>query len=372
MAKNFLLSLLAFITLSATTVMADQGPMVLWYDQPAEKWTEALPIGNGRFGAMVFGGTDAERIQFNDDTLWVGEPHDYSHDGAAEYLPAIRKLLFEDKQSDAQKLAGEHFMSVPLRQIPYQPFGDLTLTFAGHDEATAYRRELNIDRAVSTVSYKVGGVTFTRETIASHPDDLIAVRITADKKGQVTFDVNLLSPHKQTTVRAVGNDTLALAGGVAPFESRQMNLAINGAIKFEAQVKVVAEGGRVTVGDEGIAVEGADAATLLLVGATNYVDFEDVSGNPKRRCVEKLARVGKKVYEAIRSEHVADHQKLFRRVTLDLGTTDAVDRPTDERLKAFDENDPQLAALYFQFGRYLMIACSRPGSQPSNLQGLWN
>ena len=155
MAKNILLSLVAFVTLAAATVMAEQGPMVLWYDRPAKNWNEALPIGNGRFGAMVFGGTDSERIQFNDDTLWVGRPHDYSHDGAAEHLPAIRKLLFEGKQADAQRLASEHFMSTPLRQMPYQPFGDLTLTFAGHDKATGYRRELDIDRAVSTVSYKV-------------------------------------------------------------------------------------------------------------------------------------------------------------------------------------------------------------------------
>jgi len=372
MAKNVLPSLIAFVALSAAAVMADQGPMVLWYDQPAEAWTEALPIGNGRFGAMVFGGLDAERIQFNDDTLWVGEPHDYSHDGAAEHLPAIRKLLFEDKQAEAQKLAGEHFMSEPVRQMPYQPFGDLNLTFAGHDKATGYRRELDIDRAVSTVSYKVDEVTFTRETIASHPDDVIAVRITADKKGQVTFGANLVSPHADTTLRVVGKDRLAMAGELAPFKYPRMNLTIDCAIKFEAQVKIVAEGGKVTVTDEGITVDGADAVTLILAGATNYVDFEDVSGDPKARCEEKLAGIANKPYDTILRDHVTDHQELFRRVTLDLGTTDAMNRPTDERLKKFDQNDPQLAALYFQFGRYLMIACSRPGSQPASLQGLWN
>jgi len=175
------LAIVSLLTLLAATAAADPGPMVLWYEQPAEKWVEANPIGNGRLGAMVFGGTESERIQFNDDTLWFGEPHDYSHKGAARHLPEIRKLLFEGKQGDAQSLAGREFMSVPLRQPPYQPCGDLKLDFPGHADVTGYRRELDIDRAVSTVTYKVGDVTYTREVFASNPDDVIVVRVSADK-----------------------------------------------------------------------------------------------------------------------------------------------------------------------------------------------
>jgi alpha-L-fucosidase 2 len=164
-------------------------PLSLWYRRPAAQWVEALAIGNGRLGAMIFGGVAEERLQFNEATLWVGEPHDYSHPGAVEHLPAIRKLLFEGKQKEAEQLALKEFMSIPLRQRPYQPFGNLRFQFPGHDRVSDYRRELNLDQAVARVSYRIGEVRFEREVFASNPDQVIAMRLSADKPGQITFTV---------------------------------------------------------------------------------------------------------------------------------------------------------------------------------------
>ncbi len=347
--------------------------MTLWYEKPAAKWVEALPIGSGRLGAMVFGGTAEERIQFNEDTLWVGKPHDYSHEGAAAYLPQVRQLLFEGKQKDAERLAAQQMMSVPLRQVPYQPFGDLKLTFPGHDQATDYRRELDIDSAVATVRYNVGGVAFTRELFASYPDQAIVVRITAETPGKVNFKASLASPHPDVALSAAGKNVLAMRGRLGKHTSKRAKTEIRNAMAFEARLHASAAGGRVKVTAEGVEVTGADAATLKLVAATNYKNFRDVSADPAKRCVAYLKAVAAKPYDALRRAHIRDHRSLFRRVSLEVPMTEASKQPTDQRIKNFaKQDDAQLAALYFQFGRYLMIAGSRPGSQPANLQGVWN
>ncbi|MBE3069937.1 MAG: glycoside hydrolase family 95 protein, partial [Planctomycetes bacterium] len=322
---------------------------------------EALPVGNGRLGAMVFGGVEQDRLQFNDDTLWTGSPHEYQHEGAAKFLPEIRRLLAEGKQGEAQALAGREFMSVPLHQKAYQPFGDLRLRFPGLESVADYRRDLDIDSAVATVRYRVGDVTYTRQAFASHPGQAIVVRLVADKPGQVTFRAALDSPHTSARTRAAGADTLVMAGQVA-----------DGGTKFEARLRVVAEGGKATVADDGVSVEGADAATLVLVAATSVKNYKDISADPAARCEAALKAVAGKPFAALLEAHVADYQGLFRRVALDLGTTDAARRPTHERLRTAKEGDPQLATLFFQYGRYLLISCSRPGCQAANLQGLWN
>jgi alpha-L-fucosidase 2 len=346
--------------------------MKLWYDKPATEWVEALPLGNGRLGAMVFGGTEEERIQFNEDTLWIGEPHDYSHPGAAEHLPTIRRLLFEGKQKEAERLGREHFMSVPLRQMPYQPCGDLRLHLPDHDEVTHYRRELDIDQAVATVQYGVGGVDYTREVFASAPDDAIVVRIAASKRGALSFTATLDSPHADSSTRATDQGQLLLRGRL-PTRYKKTGTTIGSPLSFEVHLQVFPAGGSAEATDDGIRIEGATAATLILTAATNYRGHEDVSGDPAARCAEMMQAATAKSYDELRGDHVADHRALFQRVSLDLGATDAIREPTDKRLKAFKEGgDPQLAALYFQFGRYLLIASSRPGSQPANLQGIWN
>ena len=354
----------------ADAVAAPDGRWILWYRQPAADWPEALPVGNGRMGAMVYGGPDVERIQFNEDTLWTGRPQDYQNPGAAEYLPKVRELLFAGKQREAEQLASQHCMSEPLRQEAYQPFGDLVLTFPeAHRTVTGYRRWLDLDEASARTAYTAGGVTFTREVIASYPDRVVAVRVTADKPGAVTFDAALMTPHTQHEVVRVSDNTLAVRGQVAHTTKNKTPSEM----RFEARLMVRADGGSVRVDDGAVHIEGADAATLVLAAATSYVNYKDISADPAARCAAVLAKLGDKTYETVRRDHVADHQNLFRRVDIDLGTSDAARNETHERLRTFAEgNDPHLAALAFQYGRYLLIASSRPGSQPANLQGVWN
>jgi alpha-L-fucosidase 2 len=334
----------------------------LWYTRPAQKWVEALPVGNGRLGAMVLGGAEDEHLQFNEDTLWTGRPHEYQHPGAAEHLATIRKLLAEGKQREAEALALEHFMSEPLRQKVYQPFGDLRLHFAGHRQPAEYRRELDLDAAVAAVRYRVGETTFERRVFASHPDQVLVVRLTADRPGRVAFTAKMDSPHPQAHTRALGADQLALLGEVE-----------EGGVKFEARLRVLADGGKVTAADDAVTVEGADSATLLLAAATSFRNYHDIGADPAERCAAALTSAAGKPFADLLGAHEEDHRRLFRRVSLDLGLTEAASLPTDERLKAVARaDDPALEALYFQFGRYLLIASSRPGGQPANLQGLWN
>jgi alpha-L-fucosidase 2 len=343
----------------------------LWYNRPAEKWTEALPIGNGRLGVMVFGGIEDERLQFNEDTLWTGKPHDYSHPGAAKYLPVVRKLLFDGKQREAEALAMEHMMSVPLRQHAYQPFGDLHLHFLNHEKFDDYRRELDLDTAVARVAYTVDGAKFTREVFSSAVDQVIVMRITADKDGSVNFTAKMSSPQPDTSTVAVGKTQLALRGQMRP--NRHPSGMKDSCLKFEARLLVSTDGGEVKSTNDGLEVNGANGATLLLAAATSFVNFQDVSADPEALCDKVIKAAAGKSYNVLREAHVADYRRLFSRVELDLGTTDAANRPTDERIRTFGEgDDPQLAALYFQFGRYLTICSSRPGSQPANLQGIWN
>jgi alpha-L-fucosidase 2 len=347
--------------------------MKLQYRQPAQKWTEALPVGNGRLGAMVFGGTEHEQLQFNEDTLWTGEPHEYHHDGAVEYLPTVRKLLFEGEQRQAEKLAMEHMMSVPLRQEKYQPFGDLHLYFPTHDEPVDYRRELDIDSGLAKVRYRIGQTTFTREVFSSFPDQVIVVRLSSDKPGQLTFTAKLDSPHPDTKTLIVNKNTLALRGQLHEYVNKRTKQKRPSVLKFEALLRATAKGGKLTVDPEKIDVTKADTVTLILAAATSFNNYRDVSGNPATACRRTIIAAGRKSYNALRKSHIADHRRLFRRVEFDLGTTEAIKQPTNQRIENFaQQDDPQLVALYFQFGRYLLIASSRPGSQPANLQGIWN
>ncbi|MHC4806805.1 MAG: glycoside hydrolase family 95 protein, partial [Planctomycetota bacterium] len=219
----------------------------LWYHQPAQEWTQALPVGNGRLGTMVFGGTEHERLQFNEETLWTGQPREYHHDGAVEYLPIVRKLLFEGKQRQAEELAAEHMMSVPLRQEKYQPFGDLHLHLPSHDKASDYRRELDIDAGIARVHYHIGEVTFTREVFSSFPDQVIVVHLTCSEPGQLTFTAMMDSPHPQTRVLVVDKNMLALRGCLREYTSRRLKQQMPSVLKFEARLGWQAQGGKVRV-----------------------------------------------------------------------------------------------------------------------------
>lgn len=355
--------------LGAALIALASEPLTLWYRQPAKQWVEALPVGNGRLGAMVFGGTTEERIQFNEATLWVGEPHDYSHVGASNYLAAIRELLFAGKQKEAEALAMKEFMSVPLKQMPYQPFADLRLQFHGHESASEYRRELNLDEGVARTSYRVGANRYARETFSSAPDQVLVTHITSDLNGQLSFSVGFDCAH-WSTVEAAGNNELILTGKMP---DRYNNEAIQNPLQFQARLVVRTDGGKLSSADGHIFVTGANSATVLLAAATSFKNFQDVSGAPATASENTLAGVKRKSFATLRAAHVADHQRLFERVSLDLGPSENAQLPTDQRLQlAPTSNDPGLAALVFQYGRYLMIACSRPGGQPSTLQGLWN
>ena len=358
--------LAAVLLCAANPSFAAGNPVTrLWYAQPAEKWTDALPIGNGRMGTMIFGGVFDERIQFNEDTLWKGQPHDYVREGAGEQLTEIRSLLAAGNITNAIALARSNFLSDPVRQKAYQPFGDLRLHFPGTADVTDYRRDLDLASAIASVSYRLGNVTFRREIFASYPDRAIVLHMMADKPGQINFTLTMDSPHTNSQTLAIKTNTLALTGQVE-----------TGGLRFESRVRVLATGGTIMTNGNAIAVGNADSATLYLVAATSFKNFQDITADPARICAEELSKASKRNFTNVLAEHLADYQNLFGRVSLDLGSTAAADLPTDERLKRVRtsglETDPALAALYFQYGRYLLIASSRPGSQPANLQGVWN
>jgi len=339
-----------------------QGEWVLWYRRPAEKWEEALPVGNGKLGAMVFGGVPREHLQFNEDTIWTGQPHSYAHPGAAKFLSEIRRLLTEGKQREAQDLATKEFMSEPLTQKEYQPCGDLWIHFPGQDTASNFRRSLDLDTAVATVEYDADGVRFRREMFASFPDKALVVRLTADRPGKLDCLVRLSSPHREKDTQAESDRELVLTGQVEP-----------GGVRFESRAHVSADGGNVKAEGNALRVSGADAVVIRLVAASNVKSWKELGADPAKRCREALRTSDGKPFEQLLRDHLTDHQALFRRVKLDLGRTAAALKPTAERVAAFGEgHDPQLAALVFQYGRYLLIGCSRPGAEPATLQGVWN
>ncbi|TDC05648.1 glycoside hydrolase family 95 protein [Nonomuraea longispora] len=342
------------------------GPLTLWYTRPAAEWLEALPVGCGRIGAMVFGGVATERLQLNEDSIWAGGPHTYDNPEALAALPQIRQWVWEDKWQQAQNLADEKFLGVPSEQAPYQVLGDLTLTFPGSAEFTDYRRELDLTRAVTTVTYVRDGVRHTREVFASNPGQVIVVRHTADKPGSVTFEAAFSSP-QTTTTAAAGPATIALDGVSGDTQG------LKGEVRFRALARAEAKGGTVATDDGTLAVTGADEVTLLISMGSGYRSYKDVGGDPDEVAERHLKRAAGRPYEVLRREHVRDYSKLFGRVEIDLGTSDAAALPTDERIVRQQlDTDPQLAALYFQYGRYLLISCSRAPGHAANLQGIWN
>jgi len=356
------------VTLSGNVALAQPPaePLSLWYRQPARQWVEALAVGNGRLGAMVFGGVAQERIQLNEDTLWAGGPYDPANPEALEALPKVRELIFAGQYREAHNLIGQKMMAKPLTQMPYQCVGDLLLEFPDANGVTDYRRDLNLDTAVATVAYMIGGVRYTREVFSSPVDQVIVVRLKADKPGKVTFTAGMKTPQK-ASVTVESPNTLVMQG------VNGASRGIAGALKYQARVAIAISGGQIVPRDSQITVTGADSALLLIAVATSYKSFKDVTGDSEASAKDAISKASRRSFEALLKDHVAAHQNLFRRVTLDLGTTPAAQRPTDERIRDPNKvNDPQLSALYFQFGRYLLICSSRPGCQPANLQGIWN
>ena len=347
--------------------------LTVWLRQPAREWLEAFPVGNGRLGGMVFGGVSREHVQLNEDTLWTGGPHCYDNPKALGRLEEVRRLIADGQFAKALAVADKYMIGIPKSQQSYQTLGDLWIELADHGRAADYRRELDMQTAVTRVSYRIGDARFTREVFVSHPDQVMVVRLTCNKPGQISGMVSLDSPHNCKTL-PVGDHTLRMLGQMGPHRAGDLLGAYDGkGLEFEAQVRVRSEGGRAAPCGEGIEIHQADAVTLIYSAATSYKNHRDINGDPSAICREHVEAAAHKTYAALCGAHVADHRELFDRVRIDLGGARAANKPVDERIEAVRQGiaDPHLLAQSFQFGRYLLIASSRPGTQPANLQGIW-
>jgi alpha-L-fucosidase 2 len=340
------------------------GPLKLWYRAPAQEWVQALPVGNGRLGAMVFGGIAHERLQLNEDTFFSGGPYKPINPEAKSALPEVRRLILEGKYAEAQAYANAHVMSRPLKQMSYQPVGDVSISLFGLENVSEYTRELDLETAIARTSFTSQQTKYVREVFASAPDQLIVLRIAADRPGRIDAAISLTSV-QSADVNRESDDTLAMAG-VGPSEH-----GVEGRIRFEVRLKISQQGGSRSVSESGIRIVGADEIVVLIAIATSYRRFDDVSAEPTAITRKHIG--ASHTFVDLKRRHVEDYSRLFRRVTLDLRGNDAAFAPTDRRIRESAATaDPALAALYFQYARYLLISSSRPGTQPANLQGIWN
>ncbi len=346
----------------------DEARLTMWYDRPAGVWNEALPVGNGRLGAMVFGDPANERLQLNEDTFWSGGPSRNDNPAALAALPNVRQAIFEGRYTDAETMINQNMTASQLHGSMYQPIGNLNLSFPGHDNYADYYRELNLRRAVFTARYNVGGVTYTREVFASQPDQVVVVRLSADQPGRLSFSVGIDGP-LQNGMNVLDANTLELTGRSSSHEG------VNGQVSFDARVKVLNTGGSTATASNGINVDNADEVVILVSIATNFVDYTTLTANETQRCTQYLSAAEGKSYADLLDTHLTAFQNYFDRSSLDLGASSASlsSLPTDQRITDFSRNtDPDLVTMYYQFGRYLLISSSQPGGQPANLQGLWN
>ncbi|GEO04144.1 alpha/beta hydrolase [Adhaeribacter aerolatus] len=324
---------------------------------PANNWNEALPVGNGRLGAMVFGGITTERLQLNEETVWSGKPEDFVNPQAKAALGPVRQLLFAGKYAEAQKIAQEKMMGDKKVGSNYQTLGDLQLDFSHTPTVTDYRRELDLENAVARTSYVANRIKYTREIFSSAPDQVLVVRLTADKPGALSFNIKVSRPGDKANITATGNEI-----------TMQEHVNNGVGVKMVTRIKVLNEGGALTATNGNIGVKEANTVTLLLTAASDYWGSE-----PGAQTGKQLAAAGSKPFTQLKADHVKDYQNYFKRVDLNLGITEAAYYPTDARIVAMQAGnvDPHLLQLYYQFGRYLLISSSRPGGLPANLQGIW-
>lgn len=368
MVKNLINTVIftALILLFASPLHTYSNEHKLWYDHPAQVWTEALPLGNGRLGAMVYGNPGVEQIQLNEETIWAGRPNNNPNPDALEYIPKVRELVFAGKYLEAQTLATEKVMSKTNSGMPYQSFGDLRISFPGHTRYQDYYRELSLDSAHAIVRYKVDGVTYQREVITSFTDQVITVRLTASHPGKITFNAVLTSPHQDVMINSDAN-TISLAGVSSLHEG------LKGKVEFEGRAAVKNKGGKFTCADGVLSVENADEAILYVSIATNFNNYKDIEGNAAERSQNYLEKALPNDYTKSKREHVTFFKRYMDRVSLSLGPDQHAGVTTDMRVQNFKEtNDAHLVATYFQFGRYLLICSSQPGGEAANLQGIWN
>ncbi|MES2376514.1 MAG: glycoside hydrolase family 95 protein [Bacteroidota bacterium] len=358
----------ALVLLCTTlSLYAQNNDLKLWYDAPSGAvWERAMPVGNGRLAAMVYGNPARETIQMNEATLWSGGPSRNDSKTSLPALPDVRRLIFENKYKEAATLAEKTFRSNRDNGMCYQPVGNLFLNFPGHEQYQNYYRDLNISKAIATTTYTVAGITYKREVFSSNANQVMIVHLTASKPGSLTFSAAMKSPQKSTVVTK-GTNKLVLSGVSGNRDG------IQGQDKFQALVKVKLDGGELAASDTSVNVTNATAATLFISIATNFVKYDDISADESARANSYLDKAWPIAYATLVNNHIKAYQKFFNRVKLYLGTTEAAKKPTDVRLADFATgNDPELVELYFQFGRYLLISSSQPGGQPANLQGIWN
>jgi alpha-L-fucosidase 2 len=354
------------LELITNAIAQNNSSLKLWYKQPAKQWVEALPVGNGRLGAMIYGDPLKETFQLNENTVWAGGPHRNDNPDAREALPEVRKLIFEGKYKEAQELVSKKFISKTSHGMPYQTVGNLNLHFASQETYSNYYRELDIEKAVVTTRYTQQGVNYETKVFSSFTDQVIIARITADKPGSINFSATMDRPSK-VDISTKRNNELLLSGITSDHDK------VKGKLQFQARVKILNTGGMVSATDTALHVTKATAATIYISIATNFNAYNDISADAAQRTSNYLQKVLNKNYTQLLNSHIARYQRYFKRVSIDLGVTDAAKNPTDIRVEQFaGGNDPQLVALYFQFGRYLLISSSQPGGQPANLQGIWN
>ena len=372
MKKTLILATVAIVSLSCSSQNEE---LKLWYDAPAQQWTDALPLGNGRLGAMVFGTPAQERIQINEETIWGGGPHNNVNYAAKDGLDQIRQALWEGRRSDAQALCDQYISSKGAHGMPYQTAGSLMLDFEGITDFTDYYRELDIARAVALTRFKANGVEYTREYFVSFPDQVIALRLTSSVKGALSFKASYNLPYREDRILGRSAEITGKQAVMTISCKGDDHEGVEGKIRFTDKTLFIPEGGSLTADDNTVTVSGADAVTIYISIGTNFVNYQSVSGDENAQAdhwMEPFAK-GKKKYINVLAENIKEYQKQFGTVTLDLGTNDQAKLPTNQRVAQFASTfDPQLVTLYFQFGRYLLLCCSQPGGQAANLQGIWN
>lgn len=360
--KKLLISIVCLLVLLPLSSRADDN-LKLWYAQPATQWTQALPIGNSIMGAMIFGGVESDRIQLNEETIWGGSPHRNDNPEALAYLDELRQAIFVRDEPKIKNILDNKFMS-GINGMPYQTIGSLRLDFEGQSEFSNYYRDLNIEKALATVTYKVGDVTYTREYFSSFNTNAVYVRISADKSHSVSFKARYETPYKEYKVAADGQD-LVLTATASTHEG------IEGKVRFANRTSIDAKGGDVVVKNDCIEVKDANQVIICITAATNFVNYQDISADEMARSKDLMSKAYGKNFKKELKAHTKIYKKQFDRVSLDLGAPS--DYQTDQRVAHFKEgNDQALVALMFQYGRYLLICSSQPGGQPAGLQGIWN
>lgn len=351
--------------------------MVLWYNQPGEKWLDGLPIGNGYMGAMIFGKVQYERIALNESSFWSGRPRNYNNPDAGKFFAPIRDLVFTGKYKEAEKMINEHFYGIPANQQAYQPIGNLLLDFQNSENVTDYYRELDMETGIVKVTYKIGDTKYTREAFMSYPDHVMVVRLSSDKPGKISVDARFGSPYLEKV--AVQSGKLVMSGtwkGPLPKNELSSLIAdVDGTgLKYQATLLAFPEGGEQMTGDSKLIIENASSVTFILTTATSFINYADISGDPNLACEKILNKLPGKEYSVLLKNHIADFHQLMDRVHLSIGDTTMNRMPTDERIRLAKEGnaDIDLSSKVFQFGRYMLASSSREGGQPANLQGIWN